>query len=141
MAGVNRHILVGHLGRDPEQRAMTNGGKVVTFSLAVSESWKDKNSGERKESTSWHNVVVFNEGLGDIAMRYLRKGSQAYVEGEVLTRSYDANGTKKYVTETVLKPYRGSIVLLDRAEKAPVADPSAYGSPSAPPPVDDDVPF
>lgn len=140
MSGVNRHILIGHLGRDPESRAMQSGAKVVTFSLAVSEQWRDKTTGEKKQHTSWHNVVVFNEPVGEIAMKYLKKGSQVYIEGEVLTRSYDKDAEKRYVTETVLKPFRGQLVLLDRAEKAPAPSESAYGSSSAPP-LDDEVPF
>ena len=139
MSGVNRHILVGHLGRDPEGRPLANGGKVVTFSLAVSEQWRDRASGEKRQSTSWHQVVIFSEPLGETAMKFLKKGSHAYVEGEVLTRSYEKDGATRYVTETVLRPFRGALVLLDRAEKPPAPGEASYGASAAPP--DSDVPF
>jgi single-strand DNA-binding protein len=141
MSGVNRHILVGHLGRDPESRPLTGGGQVVTFSLAVSETWRDKNSGERKQSTSWHNVVVYNDAIAKIAMQYLKKGSQAYIEGEVLTREFTQDGVKKSRTETVVKNFKGALVLLDRAERAPPPDENSYSSSSRPSDLDDEVPF
>lgn len=115
MAGsVNKVILVGHLGKDPEARTMQAGGKVVSFSIATSESWKDKNTGEKQERTQWHNIVIWNEGIGGIAERYLKKGSKVYVEGQLETRKWQAkDGHDKYTTEVVLKPFRGELTLLD----------------------------
>jgi single-strand DNA-binding protein len=113
MAGVNKVILVGNLGRDPEARSMNNGGEVVSFSVATSETWNDKQSGERKEKTEWHNVVIFNENLGRIAKQYLRKGSTCYLEGAMQTRKYtDRDGHEKSTTEVVLQRFRGELVLL-----------------------------
>ncbi len=114
MAGVNKVILVGRLGKDPESKSFANGGSVVRFSLATSENWRDKQSGERKEKTEWHNVAIFNENLGKIATQYLRKGSQVYIEGALETRKWqDQNGADKYTTEVVLKAFRGELNLLD----------------------------
>jgi single-strand DNA-binding protein len=113
MAGVNKVILVGNLGRDPEARAMNNGGEVVSFSIATSENWTDKASGERREKTEWHNIVIFNENLGRIAKQYLRKGSTCYLEGAMQTRKYtDRDGHEKSITEVVLQRFRGELVLL-----------------------------
>ena len=114
MAGsVNKVILIGNLGKDPEARSMNNGGEVVSFSLATSENWNDKASGERKEKTEWHNIVIFNENLGRIAKQYLRKGSSVYVEGQLQTRKWtDQNGNDKYTTEVVLQRFRGELTLL-----------------------------
>jgi single-strand DNA-binding protein len=114
MAGsVNKVILVGNLGKDPEARSMNNGGEVVSFSVATSENWNDKASGERKEKTEWHNVVIFNENLGRIAKQYLRKGSSVYVEGQLQTRKWtDQNGNDRYTTEVVLQRFRGELTLL-----------------------------
>jgi single-strand DNA-binding protein len=113
MAGVNKVILVGNLGRDPEARSMNNGGEVVSFSVATSETWNDKQSGERKEKTEWHNVVIFNENLGRVAKQYLRKGSTCYLEGAMQTRKYtDRDGHEKSITEVVLQRFRGELVLL-----------------------------
>src|SRR3954449_8594982 len=106
MAGsVNKVILVGNLGKDPELRSMQNGGKVVSFSLATSESWKDKNSGERQERTQWHNIVIFNENLGAVAEKYLKKGAKVYVEGQQETRKWQKDGHDHWTTEVVLRPY------------------------------------
>ncbi|MFZ4763244.1 MAG: single-stranded DNA-binding protein [Alphaproteobacteria bacterium] len=115
MAGsVNKVILVGNLGRDPEVRTMQNGGRVCTLSIATSESWKDKGSGERKEKTEWHRAVIFNDNLVQIAERYLRKGSKIYLEGQLETRKWaDQSGAEKYSTEVVLRPYRGELTILD----------------------------
>ena len=113
MAGVNKVILVGNLGRDPEARSMNNGGEVVSFSIATSESWNDKASGERREKTEWHNIVIFNENLGRVAKQYLRKGSTCYIEGAMQTRKYtDRDGHEKSITEVVLQRFRGELVLL-----------------------------
>jgi single-strand DNA-binding protein len=117
MAGVNKVILVGRLGKDPESKTFSNGGQVVKFSLATSESWRDKQSGERKEKTEWHNVVIFNENLGKVASQYLRKGSQVYLEGSIETRKYqDQSGAERYTTEIVLQRFRGELSLLDSRE-------------------------
>jgi single-strand DNA-binding protein len=115
MAGsVNKVILVGNLGKDPEVRTMNSGDKVVSFSIATSETWKDKASGERKEKTEWHKVVIFNENLARVAEQYVRKGSKIYVEGQLQTRKYtDQSGAEKYTTEVVLQRYRGELTLLD----------------------------
>lgn len=114
MAGsVNKAILVGHVGRDPETKSFSNGGKVVNFSLATSETWNDRASGERKERTEWLNIVVRNEKLGDIVERYVRKGSKLYVEGAIQSRKYqDNNGNERSITEIVVGPFRGEITLL-----------------------------
>ena len=114
MAGVNKVILVGRLGRDPEVRSFQNGGKVVNLRLATSENWKDKATGERKEKTEWHSVAIFNENLGRIAEQYLRKGSNVYVEGQLETRKWqDQSGQDRYTTEIVLRQFRGELTLLD----------------------------
>ena len=115
MAGsVNKVILVGNLGRDPETRRMTSGEPVVNLSLATSESLRDKTSGERKEQTEWHRVVIFNPNLADVAEKYLRKGSKVYIEGQLATRKWtDKDGQEKYSTEIVLNRFRGELVLLD----------------------------
>ncbi|MDR3514709.1 MAG: single-stranded DNA-binding protein [Azospirillaceae bacterium] len=116
MAGsVNKVILIGNLGKDPEIRSMQNGGRVASFSVATSEQWKDKASGERKERTEWHRVVVFNDNLVGIVERYVKKGSRIYVEGQLETRKYtDSSGAERYATEVVLRQFRGEITLLDR---------------------------
>ena len=112
---VNKVTLVGNLGRDPEIRAMQNGDKIVQLSIATSDRWKDKNSGEQRERTEWHRVVIFNDALGKIAEQYLKKGSTVYLEGQLQTRKWqDSNGTDKYTTEVVLQNYRGELLLLDR---------------------------
>jgi single-strand DNA-binding protein len=113
MAGVNKVILVGNLGADPESRSLNNGGEVVNLRVATSENWKDK-SGERQERTEWHRVVIFNENLGRVAKNYLRKGSKVYLEGQLQTRKWtDQSGQDKYSTEVVLQNFRGELVLLD----------------------------
>src|SRR6195256_2825198 len=115
MAGsVNKVILIGNHGRDPEVRRLTSGDPVVNLSIATSESWRDKASGERKEKTEWHRVVIFNENLAKVAEQYLRKGSKVYLEGQLQTRKYtDKDGTEKYSTEIVLQKFRGELVMLD----------------------------
>lgn len=115
MAGsVNKVILVGNLGRDPEVRRMTSGEPIVNLSVATSESWRDKTSGERKEKTEWHRVVIFNENLAKVAEQYLRKGSKVYLEGQLATRKWtDKDGQEKYSTEVVLNRFRGELVMLD----------------------------
>lgn len=114
MAGsVNKVIIVGNLGRDPEVRSFPNGGKVVNLRIATSESWKDKASGERKERTEWHSVAIFNEAIAKIAEQYLTKGSTVYIEGQLETRKWqDQAGADKYTTEVVLRPFNGVLTLL-----------------------------
>lgn len=114
MAGsVNKVILIGNLGRDPEVRSFQNGGKVVNLRIATSETWRDRNSGERKERTEWHSVAIFNEPLGKIAEQYLKKGSTVYIEGQLETRKWqDQSGQDRYTTEIVLRPYSGALTLL-----------------------------
>jgi single-strand DNA-binding protein len=113
MAGVNKVILVGNLGDDPESRSLNNGGEVVNLRVATSESWKDK-EGNRQERTEWHRVVIFNENLGRVAKSYLRKGSKVYLEGQIQTRKWqDQSGQDRYSTEVVLQRFRGELVLLD----------------------------
>ena len=115
MAGsVNKVTLIGNLGRDPEVRSTQDGMKIVNLSLATSENWKDRNSGERRERTEWHRVVIFNENLARVAEQYLRKGSKIYVEGQLQTRKWtDQNGQDRYTTEVVLQRYRGELTMLD----------------------------
>ncbi|WP_127104219.1 single-stranded DNA-binding protein [Pararhodobacter zhoushanensis] len=115
MAGsVNKVILIGNLGRDPEVRSFQNGGKVVNLRIATSETWRDKASGERKERTEWHSVAIFSEPLGKIAEQYLRKGSKVYIEGQLETRKWqDQSGQDRYSTEVVLRPFRSELTLLD----------------------------
>ncbi len=114
MAGsVNKVIIIGNLGRDPEVRSFPNGGKVVNLRIATSETWRDKQSGERKERTEWHSVAIFNEALGKIAEQYLKKGSTVYIEGQLETRKWqDQSGADKYTTEVVLRQFRGELTLL-----------------------------
>ena len=156
MAGsVNKVILVGNLGRDPEARQLQDGNPVVNLSLATSESWKDKNTGERREKTEWHRVVIFNERLADVAQKYLRKGSKIYIEGQLQTRKWtDQSGVEKYSTEVVLQRFRGELQMLDRAgeggsggggynQDSPSSDASGGGDGGAPSggSLDDDIPF
>jgi len=129
MAGsVNKVILVGNLGADPEARSLNNGGEVVNIRVATSESWSDKSSGQRQERTEWHNVVIFNENLGKVAKSYLKKGSKVYLEGQIQTRKWqDQSGNDRYTTEIVLNRFRGELVLLDRAEGGSGAGRSDFG--------------
>ncbi len=115
MAGsVNKVILVGNLGRDPESRTLQSGGKVVTFSIATSETWNDRGSGERKERTQWHRIVIYNERLGEVAERYLKKGAKVYIEGALESRKYtDQSGAERETTEVVLRNFRGELTMLD----------------------------
>jgi len=113
MAGVNKVILVGNLGQDPESRTFSNGGEVVNLRIATSENWKDRD-GNRQERTEWHSVAIFNENLGRVAKSYLRKGSKVYIEGQLQTRKWqDQSGNDRYTTEIVLQKFRGELVLLD----------------------------
>ncbi|MDD3030001.1 MAG: single-stranded DNA-binding protein [Alphaproteobacteria bacterium] len=149
MAGsVNKVILVGNLGRDPEIRSFQNGGRVASFSLATSETWKDRTSGERREKTEWHRVSVLNDKLVDVVERYVKKGSKLYVEGQLETRKYtDKDGQERYTTEVVLRPYRGELTMLDGRsgaagpaldEPSGSSDPVGGGLSSD---IDDSIPF
>jgi single-strand DNA-binding protein len=142
MAGsVNKVILLGNLGRDPEVRAMQDGTKVVSFSLATSESWKDKVSGERKDRTEWHRIVVFNPNLAEVCEKYLHKGSKVYVEGQLQTRKWQdqQTGADRYTTEIVISRFRGEITMLDsRSDGDAVSGSSINDKASG---IDDDIPF
>ena len=150
MAGsVNKVILVGNLGREPEARAMQNGGKVVTFSLATNERWRDKATNERRDKTEWHRVVIFNQNLGDIAEKYLQKGSKVYLEGQLQTRKYtDQSGQEKYTTEVVLQAFGSTLTLLDSRRDgpsseydSPATDTSLPSDDTTAAGLDDDIPF
>ena len=147
MAGVNKVILVGNLGKDPEVRRMTSGEPVVNLSVATSESWRDKASGERKERTEWHRVVIFNENLAKVAEQYLRKGSKVYLEGQLSTRKWtDKDGAEKYSTEVVLNRFRGELVMLDSRGEGGGGSTGRSGSGEAPASfdrgdMDDEIPF
>ena len=160
MAGsVNKVILIGNLGRDPEVRTFQNGGKVVNLRIATSENWKDRNTGERREKTEWHSVAIFAEPLGRVAEQYLRKGSKVYLEGQLETRKWqDQSGADRYSTEVVLRPYRSELTMLDgRGESGGAGGGSPsyddrggdYGTSRQPEPagggfggeIDDEIPF
>jgi len=110
---VNKVILIGNLGDNPDVRTMQSGDKVANLSIATSESWKDRNTGERQERTQWHKVVIFNKGLVTVCENYLKKGAKVYIEGQLETRSWEQDGQKKYTTEVVLRPFRGELTMLD----------------------------
>jgi single-strand DNA-binding protein len=113
MSSVNKAVILGRLGADPEVRSLNSGDKVVNLRIATSETWRDKNSGERKEKTEWHSVVIFNDGLAKIAEQYLRKGSQVYIEGKLQTRKWqDQSGNDRYTTEIVLQRYQGELTMI-----------------------------
>lgn len=155
MAGsVNKVILVGNLGKDPEIRSFQNGGRVASFSIATSESWKDKSSGEKKEKTEWHRVSVFNEHIVGVVERYLKKGAKVYIEGQLETRKWtDKDGAEKYTTEVVLRPFRGELTMLDgansnRSGAASLGEDGGAtlgggmtGGASSAPELDDSIPF
>ena len=151
MAGsINKVILVGNLGDDPRVNTTQNGSKVVNLSVATTDTWKDKVSGERKDRTEWHRVVILNSQLADVAERFLRKGSKVYIEGQLQTRSWDDNnGQKRYTTEVVLQNYTGTLVMLDgRGEGASsggdvfsASASNGWDSAPATAPIDDDIPF
>ncbi len=164
MAGsVNKVILVGNLGKDPDVRRLNSGDQVVSFSVATSETWRDKTSGERKEKTEWHNVVIFNENLGKVAEQYCKKGTKVYLEGQLQTRKWqDQSGNDRYTTEVVLQRFRGELQLLDSRSggegrqsfpdeeraagaslgKSPGVDRRpALSSGGGAEPIDDDIPF
>ena len=129
MAGsVNKVILVGNLGRDPEIRSTQDGVRIANLSLATSENWRDKNTGERREKTEWHRVVIFNERLVEVAEKYLRKGSKIYIEGQLQTRKWqDQSGADRYSTEVVLNRFRGELTMLDSRRDAEAQGAGDYG--------------
>ncbi len=162
MAGsVNKVILVGNLGKDPEIRQTQDGKEIAHLTLATSETWKDRNTGERKEKTEWHRVVIFNEGLTNVAKNYLRKGAKVYIEGQLQTRKWvDQSGQEKYTTEIVLQNYNGQLAMLDSRQgggqsggyeqagggyggaSEPAGAGRDYGSaPNRAPDLDDEIPF
>ena len=149
MAGsLNKVLLIGRLGNDPEIKQMQNGKSVARLSVATSESWKDKNSGEKKEKTEWHRVVIFNEGLVNVVQQYLKKGAQIYIEGQLSTNKYtDNNGQEKYSTQIVLQGYNSTLKMLGGASKGEDSsmDQSSSSLPSdeinPPSNLDDEVPF
>lgn len=152
MSSVNKVILIGNLGKDPEVRSFQSGGRVCNLSIATSESWKDKASGERKEQVQWHRVAVLNENLVGICERYLKKGSKVYIEGQLETRKWtDKSGNEQFATEVVLRPYRGEIKLLDSGQRrgsddqdqGPAYDRTPSGRRDAAPAddFDDEIPF
>jgi single-strand DNA-binding protein len=153
MASVNKVIIVGHLGRDPETRSFPSGGKVCNLRIATTESWKNKSSGERKERTEWHSVAIFNEALVRVAEQYLRKGSKVYIEGKLETRKWqDQSGQDRYTTEITLRPYGGELVMLDNrqgneGDGYQNSGGSAYGASTGggvdnpEPHIDDEIPF
>ena len=149
MAGVNKVILVGNLGKDPDVRRTNSGDPIVNLSVATSETWRDKGTGERKEKTEWHRVVIFNENLAKVAEQYLRKGSKVYLEGQLQTRKWtDKDGAERYSTEVVLSRFRGELVMLDgRSEGGGGGGPARAGGSSEPPAsyerneMDDEIPF
>src|ERR1700687_5677188 len=133
---VNKVILVGNLGRDPEVRSTQDGTKVANLSLATSESWKDKNSGERREKTEWHRIAIFNERLVDVAEKYLKKGSKIYIEGQLQTRKWtDQSGQERYTTEIVLNRFRGELTMLDGRGGGGGADAGGDGGGMSEPPA------
>ena len=155
VGSVNKVILLGNLGRDPEIRSMQSGKKMASFSIATSKRWKDKNTQEQKESTSWHNIVVFNEGLVDVIEKYVKKGSKIYVEGELNTRKYqDKEGNDRYTTEVVLQGYNSNLTMLgnsqtsstaieknyDQSSESEIADSSINNNPDSSE-NDEDIPF
>lgn len=142
MSSLNKVMLIGNLGRDPESRTMQDGNPVVNLSIATSENWKDKTSGEKREKTEWHRVVIFNEHLAKVAQNYLKKGSKVYLEGQIQTRKWtDQSGQEKYSTEIVLQKYRGELTMLDGRNDASQGG-NDYGSgQGVREQLDDDLPF
>ena len=151
MAGsVNKVIIIGNLGRDPEVRSFPSGGRVANFSVATSENWKDKASGERRERTEWHRISVLNDALVGIVEKYLKKGSKVYIEGQLETRKYEKDGRDVYTTEVVLRPYTGNMTMLDARGSGDGSgysgefsgEPASTGSGASPSTdMDDEIPF
>lgn len=141
---VNKVIIIGNVGKDPEVRSFQNGGRVCNFSVATSETWKDKTSGEKKERTEWHRISILNDALVGIVEKYVTKGSKVYLEGQLETRKYtDGQGVEKYTTEIVLRPYHGELTLLDSNKKADAGDVEPEPQPQAQQKndMDDEIPF
>jgi len=144
MSSLNRVMLIGSLGRDPEIRTLNNGERVANFSLATSERWTDKSTGDKKEKTEWHNIVVFNDGLATICEKYLKKGSKVYIEGSIQTRKWtDKDGNERYSTEVVIQRFGGNIVLLSgKDEESKPYRKEAYQEPVNDDfEIDDQIPF
>ena len=150
MAGsVNKVILIGNLGKDPEVRSFQNGGQVCSFSLATSENWKDKSTGERREKTEWHNISIFSDGLVRVAQQYLKKGSKVYIEGQLETRKWqDKEGKDRYTTEVVLRNFASTLVMLDGRRDGGASEIGGGGSRDSMPAsggqsfeLDDEIPF
>ena len=150
MSSLNKSLLIGHLGADPEVRRTQDGKPVASFNLATSENWRDKATGEKRQRTEWHRIVIFNEQLVKIAEQYLKKGAKVFIEGAMHTRKYtNAAGHEASATEVVLSAFGSSLVMLDRSERTPgPGGEGDYGSSapdkppaSAPPPIDDEIPF
>lgn len=133
---VNKAIIIGNVTRDPEIKSMTSGDKVANLSVATNESWKDKQTGERKERVEYHRIVVFNQGLINVCENYLKKGTKVYIEGQVETRNYEKDGQKIYTTEIVLRPFRGEITMLDSKGSDKAESPKADV-----PQTEDEIPF
>lgn len=151
-ASVNKVILVGNLGRDPEVRMTQDGTKIVNLALATSESWRDRETQERKEKTEWHRVVIFNPNLSDVAEKYLRKGSKIYIEGQLQTRKWtDQSGQERYTTEIIIPRFRGELTMLDSRSQGnsgemaafdpPTASSGREALPAAMGEIDDEIPF
>lgn len=139
MASVNKVIIVGNLGRDPEVRTFANGGKVCNFSVACSESWRDKNTGEKKERTEWINVAILSEGLVKVAENYLHKGSKVYLEGKMQTRKWqDQSGNDRYTTEVVLQGFNCALVMMDGPRQSDASEPSRDSTSGH---LNDEIPF
>jgi single-strand DNA-binding protein len=143
MAGsLNKVTLIGHLGRDPEVRYAPDGTKIVQFPVATGETWKDKVTGERRDKTEWHRIVIFNDRLADIAERFLKKGSRAYIEGQMQTRKWtDASGTEKFSTEVVISRFKGEIILLDARQQNNHNHQDEHMDQSSNLVIDDEIPF
>jgi single-strand DNA-binding protein len=146
MASLNRVILIGNVGRDPEVRTMQSGDRVVNFSLATTESWKDKNTGERKDKTEWHQITVWNEHIGKVVEQYVKKGSQIYIEGQIQSRKYqDKDGNERTAFEIVLQRFRGELVMLGgKGDGSRDGDEKGPDTPATRPTrevLDDDIPF
>lgn len=148
MAGVNKVIIIGNVGKDPEIRQMQDGFKIANFSIATSEAWKDKITGERKERTEWHRIAVMNERLSEIVEKYVRKGSKLYVEGQLQTRKWtDQSGMERYTTEVVINRFKGEITMLDSRNGAGDFDSPSHSQsqqsfePEMPASIDDEMPF
>lgn len=140
MSSLNKVTLIGNLGADPESKQFNNGNSVCNFSIATSERWKDKNTGEQKEKTEWHNIAVFSPGLVKVCQQYLKKGSKIYIEGALQTRKWqDKDGNDRYSTEIILQGFGSTLIMLDGANGS--AAPAPSSTPAAPVPLDDEIPF